>query len=259
MNNAFEHIENDALKFCSGLFSLVKLELEKMTAFREKISRTDMGAQSRIGRQIMNRLERSGRVSTKRDIQIQQFGEILDVDKKVKNALENVKARKICQTALDQQVTPKVADEEILGLKTVEDPELGNETRAFQVLHGALQTHHSWQQLLKRVCADECKNLLIERTEPHALRVLSEATVDLGANGAKGTVPELCAKEVVQKELQPRAALQQRAAQSHAPGAVQAGSHAGHLARCAPSGPRLDHAKAQGINETKEQTLAAAE
>ena len=156
-NNAFEHIKNDALKFCSGLFFLAQQQLPE------------------------------GSRQTRFQLQLQ-----------VARALANENAQKICQTALDQQVTPEVADEELLGIKLgVEELKPGNKTRAFQVLNGASQTNHSWQHLLKRVCADECQRLLNEITA--AKREISTAGTKLKATAKGETVPELCAKEVVQK------------------------------------------------------------
>ena len=153
LKNTFDHIENDALKFCAGLFSLAQQELPE--------------DQSLIWEYVAAR---------------------------VRMVLHHANAQKICQTALNQQVTPKVADEELLGLKEgVQDPEPGNETRAYQILNGASQPRHAWEHLLKRACADECQNLLVEMLASKSR--ISQSAVDL-----KGfSVKKLCAEKVVQK------------------------------------------------------------
>ena len=110
--------------------------------------------------------------------------------------LENAKAQKICQTALDGQVTPEVADEELVyPEKGVEDPEPASDTRVYQVLHGPGQKGHSWKQLLQKVCADECRDLL--KRLRSQLYEISEVSASETAKSK--VVAEVCAETVVQK------------------------------------------------------------
>ncbi|CAE7782843.1 unnamed protein product, partial [Symbiodinium microadriaticum] len=150
--NAFEHIKNDALKFCTGLFSL---------ATPANASRDDRD-------EVANRVKRA----------LGKFAE----------------AQKICQTALDQQVTTKVADEELLGIKKgLEDREPGPKTRAYQVLDGENQTGHVWKELLKKVCADECGRIVFQTDKWASGLALRSVQIDSGI----GSLSEYCAQRVV--------------------------------------------------------------
>ncbi|CAE7737818.1 mpeU [Symbiodinium necroappetens] len=154
--SAYDHITNDALKFCTGLLALVQKELP-LEERRE---------QWRIG-------------------------------VRVEDALQHDDREKICQAALAQQITPKLADEELLGLhESIDAPEPGEKTRAYQVLvDGVSRTDHSWQDLLNSVCADECRDLL-ELMESATLELV-EAAVSVDSKA--GTIQEICGKHVVQK------------------------------------------------------------
>ena len=153
--STFAHIKNDAMNFCAGLFTFAQQGLTDS----ERLS-VDAGTET--------------------------------VDQDVISALTSQHARKICQTALTEQVTTEVADKELLGLKQgVAEPEPGNNTRAFRVLDGSSQTQHSWQPLLKRVCADECRDLVNRM-------IRERSQIERAAVKVDGVI-ELCARKVVQK------------------------------------------------------------
>ncbi|CAE7200252.1 unnamed protein product [Symbiodinium necroappetens] len=151
IKNAYGHIHNHALKFCSGLYA--------------EVWRT--AARSVRG----------------------MIPEIL-------SALGHQEAQKICQTALDGQVTPKEADEELLYPEKhpVRDPPPGENTRLYKVLDGKEQSIQSWKQLLKDVCKDECHDLVTQMRDYEIARELAMA-----ADSSSLSVSEACAELVVQK------------------------------------------------------------
>ncbi|CAE7545766.1 unnamed protein product [Symbiodinium sp. CCMP2456] len=180
--NAYSHIQNHALKFCAGLYDLAKKELPETTD----------------GNYLENQLEA-----------------------KVKKALGHEEAQKICQTALDGQLSPELADEELLHPEhPVQDPQPESNTRLYTVLDRKEQTRDSWKQLLKNVCTDECHDLLgrmrdeLQNNHGYFDRAMSrmmsgalaptlvQATLVIPSSFGKigsMSVPELCARSVVRK------------------------------------------------------------
>ena len=165
LQSAYGHIQNHALKFCSGLFG----EVLKMAARNNQLSESLTP-------------HRSFAKLSKRDLRFEIY-----------STLGHQEAQKICQTALDGQVSPEAADEELLHPELpVQDPPPAENTRLYKVLDGKVQTGDSWKQLLTDVCKDECDDLL-KQMGRNADDLLSSSSP------RRPSISEACAERVVQK------------------------------------------------------------
>ena len=114
----------------------------------------------------------------------------------VQEALQRTEAENICRTALVGQVAPEAADKELLGLEGgVKQQSLPAETRAFRVLGQKTQASQTWQQLLSKVCKDECHDLVEGMKDSKVGSKLGFAEVGMSAD----SVPKVCADLVVRK------------------------------------------------------------